>query len=133
MGKSNKEIIVIVLLIVIAIWGIYPLLGNFEGFNADSTEFVPVGSERYGLRGDPIRRSSIDNYFISNNRQITLSQAGGEMWESNRSPTAQGFSDCVSVKCPGNKYDSQDTCWQCGFGHGMRQAELPAFPASCSY
>ena len=133
MDKSNKEIIVIVLLIVIALWGIYPLLEKFEGFNSDVTEFVPVGEQRYGLRGEPLRRSSIDNYFRNDNRQITLSQAGGEMWESNRDPTVQGFSDCVNVKCPGNKYDDKDTCWQCGFSHGMKQTGLPAFPSTCPY
>lgn len=132
MDKRNTEIIVIVLLIVIAIWGIYPLLEKFEGFNSDVTEFVPVGEQRYGLRGEPLKRNSIDNYFRSDNRQIVLSQAGGEMWQSNVNPTSQGFTDCAPVKCPGNKYDNDDTCWQCGFSHGKQQV-LQAFPPSCRF
>ena len=107
----NKEIVAIFLLIILAIWVIYPLM---EGFDSTTTEFVPVGSERYGLRGDLLRRSNIEKYFIRPDRRIRLSHSGGEMWESNNDPMTEGIKGCKAVPCPANGYDNIDTCYQCG-------------------
>ena len=108
----NKETIAIVLVILLIIWLIYPF---FETFDVTGMEFMPVGTDRYGLRGDLLRRSSIEKYFIRPDRNIRLSQSSGEMWESNNPPALEGIKECKKVPCPANDgYDNLDTCWKCG-------------------
>lgn len=111
MIKINKEVVVIFLIVVLALWVMWPF---FEGFDASGSEFVPVGADRYGLRGEPLRRSSIEKYFIRPDRRIRLSQSGGEMWEGNNDPASEGMKDCKKVPCPANGYDNIDTCYKCG-------------------
>ncbi|QKF94327.1 hypothetical protein QKU48_gp0869 [Fadolivirus algeromassiliense] len=112
MIKINKEVVALFLLVILAIWVIYPF---FENFDVTGTEFVSEGSDRYGLRGDLLRRSSIKKYFIRPDRNIRLSHSTGEMWESNNPPGMEGVKDCVKVPCPSNDgYDGLDTCWKCG-------------------
>lgn len=112
MIKINKEVVALFLLVILAIWVIYPF---FENFDVTTSEFVPEGADRYGLRGDLLRRSSIKKYFIRPDRNIRLSHSDGEMWESNNPPALEGNKDCVKVACPSNDgYDNLDTCWKCG-------------------
>lgn len=114
MSFDNRQLIGIILIVLLIIWVVYPL---FEGFNADGTEFVPVGGARYGLRGDLLRRSSIKKFFIRPDRRIKLSHSGGEMGEGDYSPVEFGEHDCTKVECPSNGYDNLDKCWQCGKDH----------------
>lgn len=115
MIQINKGVVVIFLIVILLLWLVYPMFG-FELFDSTTSEFVPVGYPRYGLRGEPLRRSSILKYFIRPDRNIRLSQSSGEMWESNNSPAKEGIKGCRKVPCPmyHDGYDKQDTCWQCG-------------------
>lgn len=113
MANFNKGIILVFLVIVLLWWIIRPI--GLESFSSDGYEFMPVGSDRYGLRGDKLRQSSIYNWYISPNRQIMLSDSSGEMWQANGTPPSYGMKDCRMVKCPDNgEYDGMDTCWKCG-------------------
>jgi hypothetical protein len=107
----EKEYIIGFIILLVVIWIFYPY---FERFDATGTEFVPVGGDRYGLRGELLRRSSIENWYIRPDRRIRLSHSGGEMWESNYDPSVQGIKDCHKVPCPSNGFDSMDVCWKCG-------------------
>lgn len=110
---NSGQIIIIILIIILVIWCLYPYF--VEPFNANVTEFVPVGYPRHGLRGDLLRTSDISNNFIRPDRHIRLHQSNGEMWESNNSPIDENISNCNMVKCPDNDgYDDLDTCWKCG-------------------
>jgi hypothetical protein len=114
MPEINKEVIVIFLLILLALWVIYPFI---EGFDAAGGEFLPVGAPKYGLRGDLLRQTSWLNHFLRPDRRIRISLSGGDMWESNTSPKAQGIKDCKRIACPptpSKGYDNIDQCWQCG-------------------
>lgn len=108
----SQEDCIGLIVIVILIWFI--MRNRNEGFSADMREFLPVGFQRYGLRGDPIRSRDARLDYIQNNRNIRLSHTGGEMWQSNSPPT-KFLKDCQKVPCPHNgEYDSMDTCWRCG-------------------
>lgn len=107
----NKEVIVIFLLILLALWVLYPFM---EGFDATGTEFAQLGRPRYGLRGNPLRQIDIANYYMRPDLRIRISESGGKMWESNNSPMAEGIKDCHKIPCPANGYDSIDVCFQCG-------------------
>lgn len=86
-----------------------------EGFDAHTSEFVPFGCERYGLRGDLLRRSSRDRLFIRPDRNIVLNQTSGQMWTSNVAPHEEGMLGCNKIQCPVyGDYGKDDTCWQCG-------------------
>jgi hypothetical protein len=111
MININKEIIAIFLLIVLALWVAYPL---FEGFDPATTTEVVSGDGKYGLRGELLRKSDPAKWFIRPDRQIRLSAGGGEMWESNKPPGAEGIKGCRNVPCPANGYDNIDTCYKCG-------------------
>ena len=115
MPHINKNI-VLVFLVIVLLWVLFrPYTVSAESFDASTSEFVPVGEQRYGLRGDPLRASSIDNWYISPNRQIMLSDSSGEMWQANGTPPSFGIKDCRKVACPHNgEYDKNDTCWKCG-------------------
>jgi hypothetical protein len=114
MYRINKDF-VLVFLIIVLLWCIFRSYKQTEAFDGASSEFLPVGADRYGLRGDLLNRSSIDNWYASNNRQIMLNNGEGEMWQANGTPPSFGIKDCRKVKCPINgEYDHQDTCWKCG-------------------
>ena len=111
MVELNKELIFAFLLVIFLWWLMGP---KSEAFGPNSQEFLPLGSEdRYGLRGDLLRRSSIDKLYYPSDRNIRLHQTSNWMY--------QGYSDdpsydnCNKVKCPvnTNEYDPEDTCWQC--------------------
>lgn len=113
MFETNQQIILILLIVILAWWVLSP---SAEGFDANMMEFVPVESDRYGLRGDKLRRRNIDDYYISSHRQMRLNHSTGLMYESNLSPEDEGISGCRKVKCPTGRgeYDDKDTCWKCG-------------------
>src|SRR3990172_396915 len=87
-----------------------------EGFNSDTTEFVSEGSERYGLRGDLLRRSGIEKLYMRPDRQVRLSHSGDVVYYSDRSTPDEGVSGCNKVSCPNcyGGFDDLDTCWKCG-------------------
>ena len=108
----NNDLL-LVFLIIILVWFFFK--SRTEKFDASTLAFVPVGYDRYGLRGDLLRRSSIDNIYISPNRHIALHAGGGQMWESNTPPPQDGMIGCKKTGCPTNtnEYDQRDTCWSC--------------------
>ncbi len=101
-------------LVILFVWFI--MKPSSEGFDSTNTEFVPVGKDRYGLRGDLLRRSDISRLYISPNRQIRLHPSSGWMYPSNQTPCEEGIGGCRQVDCPcnTNEYDDKDTCWSCG-------------------
>lgn len=111
--KANQKLIIVIIVILLVWWVIRP--DRMEPFNQNTTEFVPVGSDRYGLRSDPLRRRSIDDYYIVN-RQIRLHPTSNMMYESNKTPEQEGVQGCRRVACPTNtnEYDAGDSCWMCG-------------------
>ena len=112
MAEINKNLLFVFLLIVFLWWVFGP---RMEGFDSNSMEFVPLGVDRYGLRGDKLRRSSIDKYFYSPNRKVRLSHSNAWMYQGHQSPTGEGVPGCYQVPCPQNGgYDNLDTCWKCG-------------------
>jgi hypothetical protein len=95
---------------------------QIEGFSDDMRTFVPVGEQRYGLRGNLLRTRPRTDYYIRPDRHIRLSDSGAEMYESNYSPVEEGATGCVRVQCPRlndstpevwSGYDEQDQCWNC--------------------
>jgi hypothetical protein len=110
--RINKQIVLIFLLVILAIWVVYPFIRKPESFNADGTEFVCEGCRRHGLRGDPLKQSSILKYYIRPDPHVMLNNAGGEMWISDNSPVEQGIQGCQRAPCP-TGYDNLDQCWQC--------------------
>ena len=108
--------LIIVVLILIIVWLLFK--PHYENFNSDQTEFIPVGpvgSIRYGLRGEPLIQESIAKFYYPDARQIRLNQTGNWMYQSkvpiNQEP---GFGSCTKTQCPRvNGYDCQDTCWTC--------------------
>lgn len=110
MDKLTTRNVALVLLVILAIWVVYPwVIGRPERFDANMREFVPVGSDRYGLRGNLIKWTPIDKYYIEADQDVRLSQSGGEMWVSNSPPQGK---NCAKVTCP-DWYDRLDQCWQC--------------------
>lgn len=124
MERINKELIIIIALVVFALWVLYPF---FENFDATTSEFVPYGADRYGLRGNLLHRRSIKDFYIRPDRRVRLSLSGGDMWESNYSPSEVGIKDCRQVKCPEQGYDNIDVCFQCGSNcpNKMRIPDIP--------
>lgn len=114
MNKINKNVVAIFLLVLLAMWVIFPWINSrFERFNPDTNEFVPVGALRHGLRGEPLRRSDIRKLYIREDPNVMLSASGGEMWISNNTPEVEGMKGCKKVQCPAYGYDNLDQCWQC--------------------
>jgi len=112
MLKLNENLILIFLVILFLWW----LLGfKMEMFDKTTTEFVPVGEERYGLRGDLLRSSNIDKYYIRPDRKIRLNNSHNWMYASNYTPAQENIKGCKVEKCPTNtnEYDNLDTCYQC--------------------
>ena len=98
-------------IIIIGVWILYPY---FEGFDVTTSEFVPIGSPRHGLRGDLLKQHWIGQDFMSDYRQILLNDTDGEMWSSNWTPAQQGLKNCGKTGCPQvNGYDKMDTCYRC--------------------
>ena len=110
MNENVIRILAIILVIICVIWLILPF---FETFDRTGSDFVPTGCPRYGLRGDRLRTSNIDKYYMNPNLNVRLSQSNGVMWQSNYSPDQQGVPGCYKVDCPQiNEFDL-DTCWKC--------------------
>lgn len=121
MTGINKEVVAIFLLVVLAVWVIYPALfmrtsyrSSPEGFDATGTiALQPLGTQAYGLRGEPLRTSDIRKIYIRADPNVMLNRGGGEMWISNNTPEIEGIKNCQRVKCPTYGYDNLDQCWQC--------------------
>jgi hypothetical protein len=109
---ENCDILAIFLFALILFWVIVSF--GSEGFSADGTEFLPVGQQRYGLRGEPIHSRPISDYYIRPDRNIRLDPSGGLMYESNFPPMKEHSAhNCDKMNCPTVGYDSTDTCWSC--------------------
>ena len=112
--KFDQQTLIIVLAVIFVLWFLWPTNeGFYEYFDVTGSEFSPVGSIRYGLRGEPLHTSNIAKYYISPRRQIRLSQTRNEMYESNIPPPMQGEKGCNKVQCGKIGFDQQDTCWTC--------------------
>ncbi len=87
-----------------------------EYFDKNTVEFVALGEERYGLRGDLLRRSDIARLYMRPDRHIRLNDTSGMMYESNFKPAEEGKKGCKKTQCPEHtdEYDQLDTCWNCG-------------------
>lgn len=101
----------IIITVLVALLVLMLVLSFFrkESFDADMREFVPVGADRYGLRGNLIQSIPISVNYIKKDQDVMLSQTSGEKWVSNFAPQGQ---NCNRVDCPG-WYDKLDQCWKC--------------------
>jgi hypothetical protein len=110
------SIFIVVIVILILLSDMLYSSGVLEFFDQKTVEFVPVNSQRYGLRSDKLRHSDIAKYYQSPYRNIVLDPTSGQMWSSNNSPIVEGIPGCIKIDCPPlyNDYDKLDTCWQCG-------------------
>ena len=121
----DETLTIILALIVVAL--IFMMASNmYEGFSADTTEFVPVGAVRHGLRGDRLYTRDISTNFLPTGRLIRLNHAGGLMWEADgRVTSAEG---CMKVPCPHGThfYSQEDTCVMCHDGSSKRMRQ-PSF------
>lgn len=118
MININNEIM-LVFLAVIFIWFMFNQFKNKnEGFDDQTVMFVPVGEQRYGLRGEPLRSYDIKENYISANRHLAMHPSGNVMWTSNNAPEEEKITGCNQVQCQNfgvvNDFDNLDTCHQCG-------------------
>ncbi len=121
----NEILTILLVLIVVAL--IFMMASNmYEGFDSNTTEFVPVGAPRHGLRGDRLYTHDISANFLPENRLIRLSHSGGQMWEADG--TVSGQKGCKSVPCPHGTdfYSKGDTCMTCDDG-SVDRMEMPGF------
>jgi hypothetical protein len=126
MFELNREVFIVILIALLLLWVIRPfsvdtrVIMSEEGFNANGTAFVPEGSDRYGLRGDLLRRSDIAGNFIRPDRNVVLNHSGGEMYVSDYTPAQEGREGCFKVPCtlnpPFGPLDKLDVCWKCSTG-----------------
>lgn len=115
----EKELIFVFLIILLLWLLIKPNrdnTNNNEGFDAKTVEFVPVGNDRYGLRGEKLDTYDIADLYIGPERKIALHPSSEIMWVSDFSPEEELISNCTNVSCPTNEndFDNLDTCYQCG-------------------
>lgn len=110
-STATTWIFAIIFLILIIYW---LSRRNTEYFGCDQT-LMPLGCTQCGLRGDILKTCGIDNLYISKNRNIALTQGGGQKWEANYPPSAYGQRGCRKTQCPTgtDAYDKNDTCWSC--------------------
>jgi len=112
--KFDQQTLIIVLAVIFVIWFLWPTNeGFYEYFDEIGTTILPIGSVRYGLRGEPLHTSNIAKYYISPRRQIRLSQTRDPMYESNIPPMLMGEKGCKTVDCPKNGFDDLDKCYTC--------------------
>jgi hypothetical protein len=52
MEQANLIVIFLVLFLILILWILFS--GKREFFGKDGSEFLPVGEQRYGLRGDKL-------------------------------------------------------------------------------
>ena len=125
--EFSKEML-IVFFAILLVWFI--MKSGKEGFDATNTEFVPVGRDRYGLRGDLLRRSDIARIYLRPDRHMRLHHTSGQMYPSDRTPCEEGIAGCKSGPCPCKRdaYDSTDTCWTCTDGNYLQQQIPPIHP-----
>lgn len=108
-----RDNIQLIILVIILLWYMNPSM--FEPFGENTLEFLPVGRDRYGLRGDLLRRSDIRNNYIDVNRQVRLHPSSGDMYASSATPEEEGIEGCTKVDCPCNTDGYKgDACWSCG-------------------
>ncbi len=126
-SNCGIKVIAVFAIILLVLWFLYPnrrvsdyfdITGN-EGFDATGTEFVDVKSQRFDMRGEPVKSSCILRTYMKPERNIRLNQYGSEIYSSDYSPIEEGKSDCRKVPCPESPqnvdgYDKDDTCWTCG-------------------
>lgn len=111
--EINRNLVLIILIVLV---GVYLMSCN-EGFSADTTTFVPVGAQRYGLRGEPLQASPFEKVFIPTPHHIRINHTGGLMYKSRVSPTVEGIEGCAKVACPIDSPEFQgNMCWQCDDG-----------------
>ena len=124
--EVRREFLIVFLIVVFLWW----IMNRSEGFGSDTNEFIPVGHERYGLRGDRLRRSDISRLYLNPNRHMRLNPTSGLMYKSNKTPCEEGHAGCSKVNCPcnTNEYDKLDTCWNCGNADYEKMVIPPIHP-----
>ena len=106
----------VVLIAVIVLIGVYIIMRS-EGFDASGQEFLPVGSQRYGLRGEPLSSHSARMNYLPCTSHIMLNHAGGMVYEAATSPLEQGKNGCVKTACPFDSLEfAGNMCWSCDNG-----------------
>lgn len=106
--RSNQNMLILFLLILLVWYFLSPCRGGEESFDPTATEFMPIGAQRYDLRGYPIRRSNYNDVVHPANNNVILSNSCSDMYKSS-SPPGAGFNQ---VPCPPiNAYEG-DTCWK---------------------
>lgn len=125
MNNSPKLMLAIFLgiILLIILVTFYNTYRNKEGFDITGSEFVPVGEDRYDLKGEKLDRIYVGEYYVRPDRHIKLNNTKGFVWNANISPLEQGNSSCKRVTCPSFPsnydpspviYDNIDQCWECG-------------------
>lgn len=111
----ENKYLVLILVIIALMWF---MKVNKENFDPHGVEFVPVGADRYGLRGDLLYRRSVSDYYIRPDRRVRLNDSSGEMYVSNFDPIDEGLKGCKKMQCPmtsrwEGSYDNNDQCYNC--------------------
>ena len=130
LSENNIVKLLIFLSVVLAFYG---MVSNNEKFcgSCDSAAMKALKHDLdktqytdYGLRGEPIQESHIHNNYISDKRNIRLSNSGEVMWESSFAPHEHGMKKCKKVDCANVlSVDEKDTCWQCDVSQHTRNYE----------
>lgn len=112
----NILLIALILLILWKIWND----NTFEMYGPKTQVFVPVGEDRYDLRGNKMNTRDIYYNYMKPQRHIILNESGGEMWKSDYAPIKEEIKNCKKIKCPENEndYDEMDTCHMCKLDKG---------------
>lgn len=111
--ENQNNIFLVIIVLFFLCWIMQP---RSEAFDAKTVEFVPVGDQRYGLRGDKLRSGDIARLYIGPRRKIAVHPSSEIMWESDLPPYEEAIPGCKKVPCPSNEndFDKLDTCYQCG-------------------
>jgi len=103
-----------VILLILVLYVLWRLLFSREFFDSSTTEFVPEGDARYGLRGNLLNTKSIQTLFYPADRNVRISNAGADMYQTLNVPESQSNQKCNKMACPTNAdFNCLDTCYSC--------------------
>lgn len=127
---GNKENMFVKFIIVIASCALlcYVLMGKRERFGPNGREFVKVGAQRFGLRGDKTTGRDISLSYYDNDRNFAMHPTGNPMWINDITPFEEGHKNCKQqIDCHKhvNEYGESDACFKCGSAASMDWGVLP--------